>query len=313
MFSIGLGQADASIPMACETQHSETEPNGDALVLQQLDESVAKTCGVQHYEAEPDGDAHTLQVYEESVNKITIQAEDIVGRLSVAACATHQCSTFCEECMERTYACVCVQFPSHRANPNGEGSVADRNMSACPAKGAEPNGEALKRDSWVYDKEQGNLIRIHVCERKGFFNPNGVKECPVDLALFASTRTTTMHTMRGKQYEVFHRNWRENKLSRAWTGQTVFKILDKPFVPTTKNECQENTKVTSGKQAVGSHIRHAMEQCHSVRRTAESIDKIDQTIERLDQELRALRESLSEDVAAAHSGDTERADGVLRY
>ena len=41
----------------------------------------------------------------------------------------------------------------------------------------------------VYDKEQGNLIRLHVCERKGFFNPNGVKECPVDLTLFARTRT----------------------------------------------------------------------------------------------------------------------------
>ena len=152
----------------------------------------------------------------------------------------------------------------------------------------------------MYDKEQGNLIRIHVCERKGFFNPNGVKECPVDLALFAPTRTTTMHTMCGKQHEVFHRNWRENKLSRAptgarWTGQTVFKILDEPFVPTPKNECQENTKVTSAKQAVESHIRHAMKQCQSVRSTAaqEFIDKIDQTIERLDQELCALRESPS--------------------
>ena len=244
MFSIGLDQAgNASIPVACEAQHSETEPNGDALVLQQQDESVAKTCKSQHHDAGPDGDAHALQMHDEGVNKIAVQAENIVERLIVAACATHQCSTFFEECMERTYACVRLQFPSHCASPNGEGSVADRALSACPTKGAEPNGEAPKRDSWVYDTEQGNLIRIHVCERKGFFNPNGVKECPVDLALFASTRTTTMHTMRGKQYEVFHRNWRENKLSRAstgarWAGQTVFKILDEPFVPTTKNECQ---------------------------------------------------------------------------
>ena len=100
-----------------------------------------------------------------------------------------------------------------------------------PCKRCRTEREAPKRDSWVYDKEQGNLIRIHVCERKGFFNPNGVKECPVDLALFAPTRTATMRTMRGKQHEVFHRNWRKNKLSRAptgarWTGQTVFKILD---------------------------------------------------------------------------------------
>ena len=84
-----------------------------------------------------------------------------------------------------------------------QGSVADRTMSACPAKGAEPNGEAPKRDSWVYDKEQGNLIRLHVCERKGFFNPNGVKECRVDLALFAPTRTTTMHTICGNSAKRF--------------------------------------------------------------------------------------------------------------
>ena len=148
MFSIGLDQAgNASIPVACETQHSETEPNGDALVLQQHNESVAKTCKSQHHDAEPYGDAHTLQMHDESVNKIATQAENIVGRFSVAACATHQCSTFCEECVERTYACVCLQFPSHCANPNGEGSVADRTLSACPAKGAEPNGEAPKRDS----------------------------------------------------------------------------------------------------------------------------------------------------------------------
>ena len=114
MFSIGLDQAgNASVPVARETQHSETEPNGDALVLQQHDGSVAKTCESQHQDAEPDGDAQMLQMHNEDENKITIQTENIARRLSVAACATHQCSTFCEECMERTYACVCAQFPSH--------------------------------------------------------------------------------------------------------------------------------------------------------------------------------------------------------
>ena len=74
-----------------------------------------------------------------------------------------------------------------------------------------------------------------------------------------------------------------------------------------------NHKVTSGKQAVESHIRHAMKQCQSVRRTAaqEFIDKIDQTIERLDQELRALRENLSEDVAAPHIQVTQ--SGLMEF
>ena len=56
-----------------------------------------------------------------------------------------------------------------------------------------------------------------------------------------------------------------------------------------------------------------MKQCQSVRSTAaqEFIDKIDQTIERLDQELRGLRESLSEDVAAPHIQVTQ--SGLMEF
>ena len=52
LFSIGLGQANKSIPTACELEHSETELNREALVSQQRNENAGKDCKLQHCDAE---------------------------------------------------------------------------------------------------------------------------------------------------------------------------------------------------------------------------------------------------------------------
>lgn len=118
----------------------------------------------------------------------------------------------------------------------------------------------------------------------------------MDLSLFAPATITTIHTDSGKHYEVFHPDWRDNKISRAptcakWTKWTGQRILGEPFVASQKDEHQGGAKIRNGKQAVESHIKHA---------THERIEKINQTIQRLDQELRALGNSIAEGLAAPH-------------
>ena len=63
-----------------------------------------------------------------------------VPNLLCAVTQTHQCTTFCEECYERTYARVCEVFAAPVPESNGDGSVHAEHGSSAP-NGVEQPGD----------------------------------------------------------------------------------------------------------------------------------------------------------------------------
>ena len=98
--------------------------------------------------------------------------------------------------------------------PSGDISKSE---TVCAAKSSETKEDlatpkivgSQKRDHWILDKKNKQLIRVHRTPRKALFTPNGAKECPINPDNISRERTTEIiDAPEGGDPDILEDNWR---------------------------------------------------------------------------------------------------------